>query len=416
MKTIAFLSVLFSVLLVSPQSVSMQSKSHDSIKTEVEKGEITIIYEGDNRFTTHVSTGDYTYYVNQTLRNNDTTIVYGFTIDKPLREHHAFILFLNSDGEIIRHDVFEDIKLAEFIEHYQFENSLIFRMRESIEEEYSTKEVKNHFFRYEDNFATYQTETIDSEIKVIDVVEDKLVMKQAYNEPYAYGLDVDLTRYETEKIYGASDKDSFEESVTVFTLNEATIDGETFSHHHEITYPGHHHIKTELSELTVTVHPKIDDIENNMTYDAPVSLDTLQGRLVLNGQVLASGETISDPGNYTLVIEGANGYEKRIDFTVLSSVSGVYNNQIYDSKRTLTFNGVGYLNNTYIETGHTVNKPGIYTLDILGDNDYRETLQFEIRSIEEDDTNNTLLYVEIGLLATIVISTGVLLIKYKLKA
>ncbi|MFW6318927.1 MAG: hypothetical protein ACOC1L_01950, partial [Bacillota bacterium] len=110
------------------------------------------------------------------------------------------------------------------------------------------------------------------------------------------------------------------------------------------------------------------------------------------------------------------GYEKRIDFTVLSSVSGVYNNQIYDSKRTLTFNGVGYLNNTYIETGHTVNKPGIYTLDILGDNDYRETLQFEIRSIEEDDTNNTLLYVEIGLLATIVISTGVLLIKYKLKA
>ncbi|MFW6319558.1 MAG: hypothetical protein ACOC1L_05180, partial [Bacillota bacterium] len=188
MKTIAFLSVLFSVLLVSPQSVSMQSKSHDSIKTEVEKGEITIIYEGDNRFTTHVSTGDYTYYVNQTLRNNDTTIVYGFTIDKPLREHHAFILFLNSDGEIIRHDVFEDIKLAEFIEHYQFEDSLIFRMRESIEEEYSTKEVKNHFFRYEDNFATYQTETIDSEIKVIDVVEDKLVMKQAYNEPYAYGL------------------------------------------------------------------------------------------------------------------------------------------------------------------------------------------------------------------------------------
>lgn len=421
MKTIAFLCTLLSALLVTQDTIAMQVDSNnpveDTVTTETEKGELTIIYEGNTSFTTRVSTGELTYHVNQTTTHKANIIVYGYTINRPLREHHAFILFLDSDGQVVRHDVFDDTDLLEFIEHYTLGDGIIFRMRESIEEaDYSPKEVKNHFVRYDDTLATYQKETIDNRIKVIDVVEDKLVMKETYDAPYTHGLDGNLTHYEPDIIYGAQDKDAFTGSVTLFTLNEARVDGETVAHHIEITYPGYHHIKTASSEITVTVHPKNDTVENNQTYESPLTLDGLKGRLVLNGQVIASGETITDPGNYTLVIEGTNGYENRINFTVLSSVSGVYHNQVYDSKRTLTFNGVGYLNNTYIETGHTINKPGLYTLDILGENDYRETLQFEIRTIEEPSDTNMLLYIEIGLLATIVISTGTILIKYKLKA
>ncbi len=424
MKTIAFLCTILSTMFVTHNSVSLQAEQNDTedayISTETEKGKLTINYEGNTSFTTEVSTDDLLYYVNQTTTYKENIIVYGFTINRPLREHKAFILFLNLEGQVLRHDIFDDADLLEFVNHYILDDNLILRMRESEgsddERNSTTEEIRNHFIRYDDTLTTFQKESIDSVLKVIDESEDKLLMKPTYDVPYSFGIDAELNLYEPNIIYGAKDKDTFTGSVSLFTLNEATLDGEVVSHHFDITYPGYHHIKTSTNDITITLHPENTTIEENQTYDAPLTLEGIKGRLILNGRVIAQGETIIDPGNYSLSIEGTNGYEKRLNFVVLSSVSGVYNNHIYDTKRTLSFNGVGYLNNTYIETGYTVNKPGLYTLDILGENDYRETLQFEIRSIENETSKNTLLYFEIGLLATIVITTTVLVVKYKLKA
>jgi hypothetical protein len=419
MKTIAFLCVLINAIFATQTTVSMQSETIDSgdaiITTDSKNGTLTISFEGTGSFTTEVPTNDDTYRVNQTTTHNNHIIVYGYTVNKSIREHHAFLIFLDKTGQIIRHDVFDDAPLQEFVNHYDLDGTLIFRMRESINDD-GAKEVKNHFVRYDETLSTFQKETIDSVLKVIDVSGNKLIMKPAYDAHYTYGLDADFTQYEPNVMYGAKDKDTFIGSASLFSLNEVTINGEVFSQHIDISYPGYHHIKIDGKELTITIHPENNIIENHETYNGPITLNELKGRLLLNNQVISSNETIKDPGNYTLVIEGTNGYEKRLEFTISSSISGIYNNHVYDSKRTLTFNGVGYLNNRYIETGHMVNKPGLYTLDILGENDYRETLQFEIRSIEEDDSNNTLLYIEIGLLATVAITAGALVVKYKLKA
>ena len=59
----------------------------------------------------------------------------------------------------------------------------------------------------------------------------------------------------------------------------------------------------------------------------------------------------------------------------------VSNNHSYDRKLILGFNGIGYLNDTLVETGYVINDPGEYSLVVHGSAEERRVINFKVNDI-----------------------------------
>lgn len=68
-----------------------------------------------------------------------------------------------------------------------------------------------------------------------------------------------------------------------------------------------------------------------------------------------------------------------------SSVS-IKDGQIYDKNVKLEFNGIGKLNDINIKSGYIVEKEGLYTLDIIGNDNSCKTYQFEVKDYSNKKT------------------------------
>jgi hypothetical protein len=152
----------------------------------------------------------------------------------------------------------------------------------------------------------------------------------------------------------------------------------TVEHGVRIDFPGHYILQYDGFDYQFTVEPTISGVDDLASYNEPVTPFITSGKLFLNDDLFVSGSTISDPGYYELTIQGINGYQKVISFTITSHLSGVVHNQTYQEPVEMTFNGTGYLNNGFITSPFRVEDPGEYVLTIEGKNTYKETYYFAI--------------------------------------
>ena len=186
-------------------------------------------------------------------------------------------------------------------------------------------------------------------------------------------------------VEGLEDEGVYEAGVTpTFTKGSATLNGEEYISGTEITTPGYNTLIITGEdgysvEYNFTINETIEGIENSSVYTGSVTPIISGGTLTLNGEEYISGTTIDVPGNYILEIYGADGYYKRIIFIVRPQEVNVVNGETYNhsvipavSKGTLTLNGKPYI------SGTVLNESGNYTLQIIGENGYLETINFTL--------------------------------------
>lgn len=188
-------------------------------------------------------------------------------------------------------------------------------------------------------------------------------------------------------VEGLEDEGTYIASVTpTFTKGSATLNGEEYLSGTTITTPGYNTLIITGEdgysvEYNFTINETIEGVENSSVYFGSVTPVVSGGTLKLNGDDYTSNTIIDVPGNYTLEINGADNYYKKLVFIVRPESVNVVNGQTYThsvipavSKGELTLNGEEYI------SGTVLNVSGDYKLQIIGENGYLETINFTLKT------------------------------------
>lgn len=101
--------------------------------------------------------------------------------------------------------------------------------------------------------------------------------------------------------------------------------------------------------------------------------------MFIDGIKYNSGDEYSVVGTHTLFVHGLENVkdDKYYTFTIFENVSGISNNETYDSQRTIVVPDAkslvinkGQADEFVISSGDTINKVGNFTLNVIGTNDY----------------------------------------------
>ena len=410
MKIIAFL-LCFIGLVAGLQEVQTESESVIDIRHH---GHImTIIGEGFE-----VVRGDehHQYRANDYVVVEQEIFVYGFILHQDeVRQYQGFLLVISSTGQVIYEEVFNEGEHMDVPSHYMLDGQLIFHVSHH-HDDYDKTVDTNYFYRYEQGLLSDPIK-VEGRIYRVDLVDGMLFISNHYHGDYQAAIDCDFNVYYDDIVYGIVNFGVYEDAIEVFFLNTLMHNGITYENQILFDYPGHYYLRFKEHTYQFSLYPSIIGVKDGGVYNDEVIIDVSSGHVFLNDDLYAEGEVIQGPGYYTLRIEGVNGFDHRLEFTITSNLEGVFDRQIYTSSRTLTFNGHGYLNGRYIESGYTVSEVGNYTLEIHGDNDYLETVYFEIH--ESDLTANQgqqlLRHIEVGFLATATLLGGGYFIHKKIK-
>lgn len=198
-----------------------------------------------------------------------------------------------------------------------------------------------------------------------------------YTQSLSFVIETILTGVENGSKYDG-------EVTPSFTKGTALLDGEAYTSGTKITSPGNHTLVISGENgysvsCTFTVNLIISNVESGAVYDGSVSPTFSGGTLTLNDSEYTSGTTIDVPGNYTLTVNGANGFSKTLYFIVRPEELNVENNKTYNhsvipckSKGILTLDGNPYVSGTIVKSS------GDHTLRIIGENGYYLNINFTL--------------------------------------
>jgi hypothetical protein len=135
-----------------------------------------------------------------------------------------------------------------------------------------------------------------------------------YSNEYNFIIKMDLKNVANDGIYDSA-VSPIANAKNLFLNDERFVSGTAIS---DI---GYYRLRIEgvggyKQEISFVVEPRIEGVEHYQTYKTSISPTINSKNMLLNGKAYISGTTISTVGNYTLVIYGANGYEKEIVFTI----------------------------------------------------------------------------------------------------
>ena len=179
--------------------------------------------------------------------------------------------------------------------------------------------------------------------------------------------------------------ETYNEEVTPsFTKGSASLNGEEYISGTTIYTPGVNTLVITGENgysvtYTFTIVLGIENVEDGETYIGELTPIISGGVITLNGAPYTSGTKIDVPGNYTITVLGATGYRRDIHFIVKPYEVNVENGKVYNhsviptvSNGTLTLNGETYV------SGSVLNVSGDYTLVIVGENGYYESIAFTL--------------------------------------
>ena len=139
-------------------------------------------------------------------------------------------------------------------------------------------------------------------------------------------------------------------------------------------------IKTYYVSRDIIVEPTTT-FEDGATYSGSKVIDVEGGSVTINGEDYSYGDDYNIPGDSTMVITGENGYTKTINFTIELTVEGVENDTTYYTEVVpvisggeITLDGAPYVSGTPITT------KGHHTLIITGANGFSRTINFTIET------------------------------------
>ena len=358
-------------------------------------------------------------YLNQRLKITNVVevmekhVFYGYTHNYEGETYYdPFLLILDKEGnqEFLLLDDFGE--LEEVRQVVVIDNVLFIRIEQNNENEFENIVfTQNIFVTYDFEYNKLNEVTTDSQIVRTANTDKMFLYDYDYIEGYSGALTSELEFLYDDTLDIATDQ-IFNDTVTILFVNEAELNEEVVYHGVTIEYPGNYELLYNDFTYSFIVEPVITGVEDEEVYTQSVTPLIKSGKAYLNNDLYVSGTEISEPGNYVLRIQGMNGYEKNINFTINSAVTGIINNQIYDDSIELEFEGEGYLNNTYIQSPYTVTDDGEYLLKIRGEGNYLETYYFTVD--KPDDKPTVIDYVQkydVVFLGVVVVVGGIILKK-----
>ncbi|PGK52161.1 hypothetical protein CN918_30685 [Priestia megaterium] len=188
-------------------------------------------------------------------------------------------------------------------------------------------------------------------------------------------------------ISGFKDGEVYTDNVTVeFNEGRALINGNTEWSGHVVTKDGKYTVvvtddfgNVSTASFTIDrVAPIISGVEQGKAYKTSVTPTFNEGEATLNGKSFSSGSTITEEGDYTLIVTDKAKHETKRSFSIDKTkpvVSGVKPNGFYRNPVSVLFNeGEGYMSyyssdknqwmSTDFKSGDTFTDSGDYFLHV----------------------------------------------------
>jgi len=396
---------LFLVLLTLPGSIFQASEAPVEATRVNNDGQWvlrlsvgeTVFFRGDD---------ENAYYANQANLIDEHVVFAGYIIvtEGMERTYDGFLIVTDTEGQIIMEKTYEG-SVAEEVRSVNRidEETLIVQLR---------KETSEPGF-YRDRLHFYKAVVLDNtlsferELKRVHRIGDLLYLSTRHQGDYSMAVGPKGLFMEVSGVTGIADGKTYQDAVTFQTLGETYLNGELLKgHQHTIDYPGHYVIDNGGKSLFIDIEPIIKGVENDAVYLEEISIEISKGHSFLNYDLYLSGKPITMPGYYELRVEGVNGYEKRIGFTLESAVSGIEDDAFYQEPRTISFIGDGFLNNHQVSSGIEINQSGVYRFEIEGENGYNRSYTFEI-DIDDKGNKKRYMRMEFAVVTTALLIGGV---------
>ena len=373
----------------------------------------TVEKTGVNPFVATVIDYEKYYYISGVTIIEDYYILYGygFTLDTDT-EYDAFFIVFDTAGNIIKKDLRDYGSMETVKSIFYIDNIFITYIEQTIDLDYSYLFEASHFSSYDLNFNYVDSIELGSQIRRLSYNDKYILVGYTSSPNYDFGIRSDLTTLNDDEEIDLTEGEVYIGEVEIEFINGATLNNEYVENGLSISYPGEYVFIYNDKIYNFTVEPIITGVEDDVIYEVSVTPRINSGNIILNNDLFVSDTEITSPGNYSLIVTGANNYTTELSFTITSNLEGIINNNSYTDPVVLTFNGEGYLNNQYIDSPYEVSEDGEYILKINGENNYLETYFFSIEKIEEETRFIDFVQrVDILVLVVVLVSGGIILKK-----
>lgn len=259
---------------------------------------------------------------------------------------------------------------------------------------------------------------IDKDFKIVDSIKNSYTFKAAFDYQYQgqayindemvdnliidypgnYNITIIDGEYSFEfyvkveadyKILGQKYVEGYGGEVSFFSFGELFLNGQPYNIGASIDEIGEHHIlivgeNDYRKDVYFTILPDISyndgETEGQLmvdsNFDKPIRIYSNAQSMFLNGFFYNSG-FINTVGSHKIEFYGVNGYVLELNFNILPKLTGLENDQTYESVSFDVF-GEALLNGRLVTGEITLSEPGDYRLDLLFDGEIYETFNFHI--------------------------------------
>ena len=351
------------------------------ITRETVDGVSVLHMEGTGMYQFTHQLGDDTrkYSLNHAWVHGDDFLIEGYTLHHATRTYDPFFVVIHKDGTLTVNALLESPLQQDLIGAYPLTDGYLLHMRESIENGHGDFQFAHDTLHIlgEDESPLEFTEKI-TDIEAVD---------SGYLVYFEFQDTADILVRHSQEILqdgafaGIASGATYTDQVTIHFAGEANLNGQLIKGPKTLVTPGKYTWTHGESVVNFTLDPAVSGIEANAIKSSDVRIDYTYGQGMLNGEYYAPGEVIEGPGDYVFGIYDAN-YAFEIPFKINARVDGVEHLKTYDGPVTITYQGEGYLNNEFLDSGSEVSDPGAHTLKVFGANGYLETIQFKIESAD----------------------------------
>lgn len=376
--------------------------THLSVQKERREGYFALVIRGTGMYTFVHEFGstEENYHVNSLQVINQEFVIDGYYLEQTTRTYHAYFLVISKEGEILIHHDFNDSASQDISGIYPLHEGYLIHLTQM---DSSAQWFEKDFLIVFKGPNIIDHE-LEREIMDIEVTDAGYHVRFKYDSHSLIFITKEGLFLTGPDLIGVSNKESYTDSVQLLFAGEATLNRMTIKAPYEVYSPGNYTLIHEKVYTRFTIHPSVSGVEAHTLYTQPVRIEYDLGQAYLNHEPYASNESIEKPGNYVFGMY-KDDYIFEIPFTLTANVRGIKHLESYDHPVSIQFLGEGYLNNQFIQSGHSISEPGRYTLKVFGVNQYLETHTFEIK--DEPSTTFNIEWVEIGLLGgSIILGVG----------
>lgn len=410
MKRWSFLCFIGLFIWLSPTSLQASVSHtvphpHHPITLDVFTSKRILIIEGRGQAVFSHALGDerYQYIPKAVVPTLEGFVIVGERLSRQEEQHYDIFIFrLNLQGDVLEESVFEatrnDAIKHVFVDEYTTMIHTHAQYIPSGEQDLIRYADKVYWIAYGDILETYEfTEEFTHAKQFGQAVALYLGHPQI---PEVLILDQHHVLRQGQ-LRGVEARGEYHGEVTLQFVGSLWLNGRLFHTPVTLTEPGLYDIVFEGATFHFTLHPTIEGVTPSGLYKESLRIYYSAGQALLNEDLYYSGALIGTPGHHRLVFTAPN-YHFEIPFTLTANVQGILDRQVYTTSKTITFQGEGYLNNTFITSPHEIKESGQYMLRVYGLGGYEETHNFTLQL----EPQSTIDYWQIG--EILLLSTSIL--------